>query len=320
MNVLGQGEEWQRLLAAAGALRLPHALVIEGSPGTGKTTAAFALCVALLDDGSVPGAVEKQVAARSHADLHVVTVPEGKSDIPIDAVRALQLDLQCKAFAGRARVALIDGADRLNEQGQNALLKTLEEPGEAAFLLLTTRKPEALLPTVRSRVARFRMRPLALPVLQQALQRERPDVEPAVRQWAAAQADGALGFAFELVDQDAVRDLDRRLGEFVAGRGDPYELVDACLADVTGREAGEERSRLVLRLLRAHLRVQAGLASTGSAEDALAFDLAAPYGAARLDRWIEACERIFEAETDVHLHIGAEQSLLAVFLECPTSR
>lgn len=323
LEVFGQGDEWQRLQAAARALRLPHALVIEGGAGSGKTVAALALAAALLDDGGSPGAIDKQVVHRNHADLHWLSVPEGKSDIPIESVRALQGELQHKSFAGRARVAVIDGADRLNEQGQNALLKTLEEPGEAAFLLLTTRKPEALLPTVRSRVARYRMRLLGQDAVLRALERRRADAEPALRAWAAACAEGALGLALELIDQADLRALTPKLAEFVAGRGDPHALVDACLEGVTGREAGEERVRTVLRLLRAQLRAQAGLTSlvgVASGEEGLAFDLRSAYGAPLLDRWIEACERVFEAEADVHQHIGAEQVLLGVFLGCPVSR
>lgn len=304
-ELLGQGEEFAALLAAAHALRLPHALVFEGAPGTGKTTAAFALAEALLA-GPDDAAARKQVRARSHLDLHLLGVREGKVEIKVEDVRELQAALAAHSYGGRARVAIIDPGDRLNEEGQNALLKTLEEPGAATFLLLTASRPEGLLPTVRSRVMRYRLRPLAEADLAAALAATRPDAAPDLRTWAVELAAGALGFAQDLVDDPAARPLHARLLAVVEGRDDDvHGIVDACLDDVTGRDAERARARLVLRLLRAILRREVALAHAGGAA----------YGSAALDRWIESCERTFEAEIDLHQHVPAAQVLLGLLLD-----
>lgn len=316
-SVLGQGEEFARLLAMAGALRLHHGLLIEGAPGTGKTTAATALALALLDDGSASVAIAKQVAARQHPDLHWLTPAKDKVDIKVEDVRELQATLAAHAYAERARVAIIDPADRLNEQGQNALLKTLEEPGAAAFLLLTTTRPEGLLPTVRSRISRYRMRALAPDVLASALATTRPQADAATRAWAQERADGALGFAQDLVDDAIARTLDTRLVEFLGGGGGAHDLVAACLDGVSGREPAQARVSMVLRLLRAQLRRRLG-SEDGAAEGEvlpLAFAGGPAYGALALDRWIESCEQVFETEVDVRQHIAVEQALLELFLE-----
>lgn len=318
-GVLGQGEEFTRLLEEARDLRLHHGLLLEGAPGTGKTTAAHALALALLEGRSASAATRKQVAARQHPDLHWLAPPKDRVDIPVDAVRELQAALAQHAFAARARVAILDPADRLNEQGQNALLKTLEEPGEAVYLLLVTNRPEGLLGTVHSRVARYRMRPLQPAALDRALAARRPQSDAAVRAWAAALAEGSLGLAQDLVDDPAARELHPRLVDFLAGRGDPHELVAACTAGVSGREANEARAALVLRLLRAALRASLG-GDDAQLDSELVFAGAAPYRAGALDRWIESCERVFEAENDVRLHIGLDQVLLGLFLELDARR
>jgi DNA polymerase-3 subunit delta' len=253
----------------------------------------------------------KQVAARTHPDLHVLTVREDRKEIAVEDVRALRVALAQHAFSGRARVALIDPADRLNDEGQNALLKTLEEPGAATFLLLATSRPEGLLPTVRSRVARYRVRPLPADLLARALGTTRPSAEAGARAWAARLADGALGFAHVLLDDPAARALHAQVAEFVAGRSnDPYVLTEACLAGVSGRDAVGERMRLVLCLVR--LCVAADMRQ--DPQDFLARHGGQAYGA-RLDRWIESCERAFEAEVDLQQHVAAEQTLLGLLLE-----
>ncbi len=312
--VLGQGAEFLRLLERAAALRLPHALLLEGAPGTGKTTAALTFALALLDDGSDSVATRKQVAARSHPDLHFLSVREDRKEIAVEDVRALRVALTQSAFAGRARVAVIDPADRLNDEGQNALLKTLEEPGKATFMLVTTSRPEGLLPTVRSRVARYRVRPMARAALAQALHAARPAADAATRAWAVELAAGSLGFAQELVDEPAARVLHDKITEFIAGRArDPHALVDACLDATSGRDAVAERMRLVLRLVRSCLgaRLRPG---TEQGELALAPDGGQAYGS-DLDRQIESCERVFEAEVDLQQHVAAEQVLLGLLLE-----
>ncbi|MEZ5965318.1 MAG: hypothetical protein R3F56_15905 [Planctomycetota bacterium] len=313
--LLGQGEEFASLLRAARELRLHHGFLLEGPAGSGKTTAALALALALLDDGESSVAIEKQVMARQHPDLHWLAPPKDKSDIPVDLVRELQAGLACRAYGERARVAIIDPAEHLNEQGQNALLKTLEEPGEAAFLLLVTSRPEGLLPTVRSRVGRYRLRPLSPEAVAEALARLRPQADPALRAWAVEVARGSLGFAQDLVDEPRAHELYARFVDCVrSGNAEAHDLVAQCLADVNGREAVEARAALVLRLLQAALAATLEDIAEGDVST-LAFADGATYRLAALDRWIESCERVFETEVDVRLHIAVEQALLGLFLE-----
>ena len=135
--------------------RLPHALLLTGAVGIGKR--AFArwlaeclLCRAPTAAGACGACAScRQLLAEAHPDYRELR-PEG-AGIRIDAVRELMTWQQMSTPEGRWRVALLDGADTLNRNAANALLKTLEEPADGALLLLVADRPGALPATVRSR-------------------------------------------------------------------------------------------------------------------------------------------------------------------------
>ncbi|MGA0060262.1 MAG: AAA family ATPase [Planctomycetota bacterium] len=309
MRLLGQSEEFERLLAAAVRHEVPHGLVLEGLPGGGKSTAARVLASALLAAGDP--AVEARVRSGLHADLHVVDLPQDRQDIPIDRVRELQVELERRPVEGRARVAIVDPADRLNEQGQNALLKTLEEPGDATFLLLVTSRPEALLETVRSRCRRVRLLPLAGQTIRDELIAESGEV-PGIA-LAVAASGGSLGLARELLGEEA-----REVGGVVAGfLADPRPAAVADLRGlldrVSGRTETERRMEWVARLARGLLRTR--IRDTVSA---VAQAEGASYGPACAEPWLSALEAVFDAEQDLSLGIPAAQVLEGLGLRLVT--
>ena len=147
------------LMRSAVVGRLVHALLFVGPEGTGKRRWAekFAQAMLCRSEGDRPCGrcpACRQVAEGVHPDLHVVE-PE-KGAIRVGAIRELVEALGMQPYSGGVHVALIDGADRMNESAQNALLKTLEAPvGEVRFLLVA-RTESALLPTIRSRCQKVR--------------------------------------------------------------------------------------------------------------------------------------------------------------------
>ncbi|MGE0141738.1 MAG: AAA family ATPase [Planctomycetota bacterium] len=303
-ELLGQGAPWADLIERGRRRELPHALLIEGGSGCGKSLAARLLAAAILG-GDDPAATARARTGQ-HLDLHVLEVEEGKVEIAVDAVRDLLDRLGRTALEGGARVAIIDPADRLNEQGQNALLKTLEEPGENAFLLLVTRRPEALLETVRSRTQRFAIRPLSTSQLRDALVLP-PGIDPKERSRAVARARGSLGRARELLNEDLVR-LRTTLEQFLV---DPRPArirptLDSLLSGPAGKAEGVHAVRAAIGVLGEALREPFAAVLAGATTDA--------YPAAGFDVVLDALEAVLIAEADLDSGIPHAQVLEGLLL------
>jgi DNA polymerase-3 subunit delta' len=164
-------------LAAATAMlrgRVPHAILLVGPGGAGKTTLALDLAAALLcelDDGSAKPCRAcracRMLASGNHPDLHRLGPSGAGGQIGIGGpdrprgVRDLVAELALLPVEGGFRIAIIEDAHRLNEDAQSALLKTLEEPPNGVVLLLCAEEEDRLLPTVRSRCARIRLGPVS---------------------------------------------------------------------------------------------------------------------------------------------------------------
>ena len=150
--------QWQRVTDARGDGRLPHAILLAGVAGLGKTCFARRLAAALAcpgpgETGDACDACDacRQTAAGSHPDLLWVSPEEPGKAIKIDAVRRLTARSVLAAQQGGHRVVVIDPADAMNRAAANALLKTLEEPNSQTVLLLVSSQPDRLPATIRSR-------------------------------------------------------------------------------------------------------------------------------------------------------------------------
>jgi DNA polymerase-3 subunit delta' len=148
----------------------PHAILLAGPEGVGKTTLALDLAAGLLCEAEPPERpcrvcrACRMVERGGHPDVHrlgpsgpgrqvVIGGPEAK----YRGIRDLISELALLPVEGRARVAIVEGADRMNEDAQSALLKTLEEPPSGVVIVLCADQELRLLPTVRSRCARIRL-------------------------------------------------------------------------------------------------------------------------------------------------------------------
>ena len=164
-QIRGHGKILELLTRVVHTKRLAHAYVFSGLDGIGKRLTALALAKNLLcssGGGKSCGTCSAciQVDRGSHPDLMMIE-PE-KGVITIDSIRNLKRELSRKSFSGRYKVCLIDDADKMTLQAENALLKTLEEPTPDTVIILITGKPYRLLPTVLSRCQHLKFQPLAL--------------------------------------------------------------------------------------------------------------------------------------------------------------
>jgi DNA polymerase-3 subunit delta' len=228
----GQDAAVAVLHGALGSGRLPHGWLLTGPPGIGKATLAYRFARTLLARGEAVDAslamdpqhpVFRQVAQGSHPDLKVIEALRDpktgkvKSEITVDLVRAATASLNTTAARGGHRIVVIDGAETLNRNAANALLKSLEEPPPGAILLLVSHHPGRVAPTLRSRCAKLALSRLADAEVGAALARHRPDL-PAARHPALAQlARGSSGRALELAGDDWIA-LYQRLAACLASR------------------------------------------------------------------------------------------------------
>jgi DNA polymerase-3 subunit delta' len=161
--------------------RVPNALLFAGASSVGKKQFALELaksfvcqsprnseacdaCSACLraDKFTFPKTDDrdafKRVIFSEHSDIGLV-IPYNKN-ILVDAIRELETESNFRPFEAQARFFIVDDADKMNDAASNALLKTLEEPPAASHIFLVSSRPDALLPTIRSRCQTLRFAPI----------------------------------------------------------------------------------------------------------------------------------------------------------------
>ena len=236
--------------AARAMLRggIPHALLLTGPAGVGKSTLADDIAAALLCQDPHPARHPcrecrscRALEHGNHPDLHRLGPTGAGAVIPIGGpareergVRDLVRELALLPVEGGARVAIISAADRMTEDAQAAFLKTLEEPPQGTVLILTASDEERLLDTIRSRCVRIRLGPVP-----------RRDVE-------ALLVDGGLADA----------PLAARLARLSGGRpGDAVALARAPASLVIRAEVGRTLLDLIAATRADRLRVVRDLLS-----------------------------------------------------------
>jgi DNA polymerase III subunit delta' len=302
-DVIGHERVLARLVRAAEADALTHAILFTGPESVGKTAAALALATRLLDADQWPG------GPSAHPDLWVED--SDVENISIERVRAggrdaptLQDFMALRPYAGGRRVAVLGRAERLTEQAANSLLKTIEEPPPGTHLLLCAAHFERLPATVLSRCELVVLGPVATPVIAAWLNQAHsvPDEEGSL---AAVLSAGRPGRALRLATQEGALDaeLDALDGFLAAGGGGVAAALRAAAAAAPGAGAdGRERGLVTLAAWASFVRDAACYAS-GAPELALwaayrpalerwAEDLSAARIVAILNRIVQASEAV----------------------------
>ncbi len=231
-DLRGHGDQVTMLRRSIARGRLAHAYLFAGPPGVGKSRFAriFAQCLfcerhsdeELLACGECSGC--KQMQAASHPDFFLVGCPEGKGEIPVAVFygsgdkrgkEGLIHDLSLRPMAGSRRVAIIDDANKMNEEGANGMLKTLEEPPPNSLLILIAENLDAVLPTIRSRCQLLRFGALSTDDVAELLIENEFTADADDAASVAAMSDGSLQTAAQLLNP-ALRNLRERLYGFLS--------------------------------------------------------------------------------------------------------
>jgi DNA polymerase-3 subunit delta' len=223
----------QRMLATQ---RLPGAMLFSGEDGVGKKLFALEIAKALNcrtpqgeeGCGRCPACVRisrlnyptsddsddwKGIIWTDHPDVGLVVAP--KRVLLVEQMRAIEREANYRPFEGKARIFIVEDADKLNEASANALLKVLEEPPPTSHIILLTSRPAWLLPTIRSRCQIIRFAPVAATEIEDYLTQKK--IAGAAE--ARARARMARGSLSRAVDED--------LDGFIEQRNAMLEVLEA---------------------------------------------------------------------------------------------
>ena len=248
-SVRAQDGAVRALMRAREHGRVASAYLFDGPSGVGKerTALAFATDVVGADDAHIAERIE----SGSHPDVRVFRPrDEGKRNIQVEVLRTEILPLaQFAPFEAASTFFIFPEADVsfpvFQPEAANALLKTLEEPRPNVHFILTSERPDSLLPTIRSRCQRVRFGRLPNAVLRDILQSEgvpEDSIAPAIA-LSAGRADVALALASDGA-VDALTDLVMSVDDAVRGSG-PGALVE--LAEQLARRDDLELALLTLQ-------------------------------------------------------------------------
>ena len=223
----------EQLRRSAASGRSSHAYLFLGGAGAGKRLIANTFAKALQCEGEKrPCDSCKSCHAFNHGNhpdvIYFQPLKNGKTYTIEDVREQLLETVDLKPFQYEKKIYIIEKADTLNIQSQNALLKTLEEPPAHAVFLLLAERAEAFLPTILYRVVVMKIRPLSAETIADYLMQAGHLAEES--HILSAYAQGRIGQALELVEDEGFREMRQDiLGKLEAlpsmSEGDAYLLA-----------------------------------------------------------------------------------------------
>jgi len=273
-NISGNERVKEVLKRILDAGRLPGALLFVGEEGIGKKLFALEVAKALncrnpTADGpcgtcsackrisrlNFPTSTDiddwKQILWTDHPDVGLVVAP--KRVLYVDQMRHIELEANYRPFEGKARVFLVDEADKLHGPSANALLKVLEEPPPTSHIILITSRPALLLETIRSRCQMIRFSPLTSAEIEKHLSQNKL-ADRSSAGLLARVANGSIGRALS-GDLETFKEQRRAMLtvlKALAGKPDEAQLLKAAeqLNEAQYKEEFEQRLEVLETLIR----------------------------------------------------------------------
>ncbi len=271
---LGHEAVEKNLLELIDTNALPHALILNGVKGIGKSTFAFRLARYLLKSGIQDGAqdslfgeaapankatsleidkddpVFSRVMSGGHPDLLTIERPldarkgTKKGNVDVETARKVAPFLRMTSSKGGWRVVIIDDADTMNRNAQNAMLKILEEPPKHALILLVTHRLGALIPTIRSRCRVINFNPLDLDIFKDLMAKEvGSQLKSEQMLTLNALAQGSVGNAQKIIQSEGL-EIAEQILTLLENYPD-FNWVDIHhMADQLGRAGQDEKFKM----------------------------------------------------------------------------
>lgn len=210
-EIRGNAALVEQLRRSAASGKASHAYLFLGGAGAGKRLFAntFAKALQCTGEGALPCGCCKSCLAFDHGNhpdvIYFRPLKNGKAYTVEDVREQLLETIDLKPFRYEKKIYILERADTLNIQSQNALLKTLEEPPVYAVFLLLAEREEAFLPTILSRVTTVRLHPLAAETVAEYLVQAGYSAEES--RMLAAYAGGRIGQALTLAADASFREM-----------------------------------------------------------------------------------------------------------------
>ncbi len=216
---------------------MPHAMIFSGASGIGKSTMAFRLARFLLKHGkanqnqdSLFGGgdlaqditsldvayndpVFSRIASGGHADFLYIarhydsTKNKLDASLKVEALRKIEPFLRKTSSDGGWRIVIIDDADTMNRNAQNAILKILEEPPANVLIILIAHRAGMLIPTIRSRSRNIAFNPLSNDIMDELLSKQGHSLSFSELETLAALSEGSIGTALRFADGGGLETL-----------------------------------------------------------------------------------------------------------------
>ena len=272
-DIIGQEQIKEHLQNALTTKKISHAYILNGEKSSGKEYIAKVFAMALqCEQGELEPCQEchacKQALSDNQPDI-IRVGHEKPNTISVDDIRAqINNDVAIKPYSSPYKIYIVNEAEKMTQQAQNAILKTLEEPPEYAVILLLTSNVNALLPTILSRCVVLNMKPVADEKVRKFLMEELkvPDYKADV---CVAFARGNIGKAkalassedFENIKNEAlsllkyIEDMElheivaaiKKIGEYKLEIGDYFDIMAIWYRDVLLFKATKDANHLVFR-------------------------------------------------------------------------
>ena len=210
-DIVGHEQIIEHLKTAIEMGKVSHAYILNGPDLSGKMMIAEAFARAPLCEKQDPDGCGECRSCRQSDDRNNPDIIYVKHDKPntisVDDIRTqLNNDIVIKPYSNQYKIYIVDEAEKMNQQAQNALLKTIEEPPAYAVIMLLTTNADSFLQTIRSRCITLNLKSVKNDVIKSYLMTEKkiPDYQADV---CAAFAQGVVGKAIKLASSDDFNEL-----------------------------------------------------------------------------------------------------------------